>query len=401
MLATMVAISEPESGGNPRAHNPNASTGDNSYGPWQINMLGGMGPERRKEFGIASNEELFDPATNARAAKRILDSQGLGAWTTYSAGKHKPYMQQAEEAVARTRGQKVSPSTGSRPAAASSAPSAPAPVAASSNPLASVAQAGLAGLTDFSPAPAPAAGRAHFAQGGEFAKQLDEVTGQLMKIDERGRLIEDAPAAQPAQPSGVGRNSTPFELPTAGAVGLAAIELLAGKRPEVAATPAPAPVASPPAAPPATATSGKGEGSLSILDFGRKLRDNTGLKLAENAHPEFGGKVGGHSPNSLHYRRVRQADGQEASAAFDITDWRVPGEPESTWKPRKAALEQGWQGVAAQYPGVFEIYGPSSDPGGHGTHIHLGVRGDTMPLAAARQFLAVEQDIRRRFPLQG
>ena len=80
MLASVVA---PESGGNPSAHNPNASTGDNSFGLWQINMLGPMGTERRRQFGLQRNEELFDPRTNANAALNILRSQGPTAWTTW------------------------------------------------------------------------------------------------------------------------------------------------------------------------------------------------------------------------------------------------------------------------------------------------------------------------------
>lgn len=80
MLASVVM---PESGGRPWAHNPNASTGDNSYGLWQINMLGAMGPERRRWFGISSNEQLFNPVVNARAALKILRSQGPRAWTTW------------------------------------------------------------------------------------------------------------------------------------------------------------------------------------------------------------------------------------------------------------------------------------------------------------------------------
>jgi hypothetical protein len=57
-----------ESQGNPYAHNTNAATGDNSYGLWQINMLGAMGDERRKMWGLKSNDDLFDPHVNARAA---------------------------------------------------------------------------------------------------------------------------------------------------------------------------------------------------------------------------------------------------------------------------------------------------------------------------------------------
>jgi Lysozyme like domain len=43
---TFAAIEQAESRGNPKAHNTNARTGDNSYGLWQINMLGRMGPAR-------------------------------------------------------------------------------------------------------------------------------------------------------------------------------------------------------------------------------------------------------------------------------------------------------------------------------------------------------------------
>ena len=88
----MAAIGLAESGGNPYAHNPNASTGDNSYGLLQVNMLGRMGPERRREFGITSNEALFDPLTNVRAAKKIYDSQGLNAWSVFRSGKYKDHL---------------------------------------------------------------------------------------------------------------------------------------------------------------------------------------------------------------------------------------------------------------------------------------------------------------------
>jgi len=92
LIPTMVGISKAESGGDPLAFNPNASTGDLSYGLMQINMLGGMGPERRKEFGIRKNEELYDPITNFKAAKKIYDQQGLGAWSVYRSGKYKDFL---------------------------------------------------------------------------------------------------------------------------------------------------------------------------------------------------------------------------------------------------------------------------------------------------------------------
>lgn len=95
--ATMAAIAAAESGGNPRAHNPRGR--DNSYGLWQINMLGNMGPERRRQFGIESDEQLWDPATNAKAAKAIFDQQGFGAWTVYKTGAYKKYLGTAQEST--------------------------------------------------------------------------------------------------------------------------------------------------------------------------------------------------------------------------------------------------------------------------------------------------------------
>lgn len=87
---TMSAIAMAESGGRTTAHNPIPP--DNSYGLWQINMLGSMGASRRREYGITSNSQLFDPAINARAAKKILDSQGLKAWSVYTSGAYRKYL---------------------------------------------------------------------------------------------------------------------------------------------------------------------------------------------------------------------------------------------------------------------------------------------------------------------
>ena len=80
----MAAIAMAESGGKANAFNGKGR--DLSYGLWQINMLGGMGPERRQLFGINSNAALYDPLTNARAAKAIFDQQGYGAWSVWGNG---------------------------------------------------------------------------------------------------------------------------------------------------------------------------------------------------------------------------------------------------------------------------------------------------------------------------
>jgi hypothetical protein len=92
----MAAIAGGESTFNNRALNNNRASGDKSYGLWQINMIDEMGPARRKALGISSNEELYDPATNARAAKYIFDRQGYTAWGAYKDGNAAKYMNAAQ-----------------------------------------------------------------------------------------------------------------------------------------------------------------------------------------------------------------------------------------------------------------------------------------------------------------
>jgi hypothetical protein len=90
---------------NPYAHNPNARTGDNSYGLFQVNMLGKMGPERLRKFGLKSANDLFDPNTNARVALQMLRERGSPKdWTTWTSGKNKPFLAQSKEAMAQYLG---------------------------------------------------------------------------------------------------------------------------------------------------------------------------------------------------------------------------------------------------------------------------------------------------------
>jgi hypothetical protein len=95
-LDIAVAVALAESGGNPTAHN--ATPPDNSYGLWQINMLGNMGPARRKQIGISSNDELYDPNVNAKAAHLIFKSQGWNGWSTYTHGQYKRHLSDAKAA---------------------------------------------------------------------------------------------------------------------------------------------------------------------------------------------------------------------------------------------------------------------------------------------------------------
>lgn len=70
-----------ESTGRPLAHNRNSNTGDNSYGLFQINMIGSLGPARLKQYGLSSNKELFDPYTNAKIAFQM--SNGGKDWSAW------------------------------------------------------------------------------------------------------------------------------------------------------------------------------------------------------------------------------------------------------------------------------------------------------------------------------
>lgn len=105
---TMTAIALAESGGNPNAHNPNTGTGDNSYGLWQINMLGSMGPARRRQFAIANNNDLFDPTINARAAfETSVGGKNFTPWTTYKTGAYRQYYAVAQQAAQGNAGQEI------------------------------------------------------------------------------------------------------------------------------------------------------------------------------------------------------------------------------------------------------------------------------------------------------
>lgn len=64
-LKTAWAVARVESNGRPMALNDDKSTGDKSYGIFQINMLGDLGVARKEKFDLVSNKELFDPVTNA------------------------------------------------------------------------------------------------------------------------------------------------------------------------------------------------------------------------------------------------------------------------------------------------------------------------------------------------
>jgi hypothetical protein len=80
-LKTAWAVAMKESNGRPLAHNGNRGTGDNSYGVFQINMIGNLGEARRDKFNLDSNADLFDPVTNAEIAFHM--SNGGKDWSSW------------------------------------------------------------------------------------------------------------------------------------------------------------------------------------------------------------------------------------------------------------------------------------------------------------------------------
>lgn len=75
------AVVMKESRGNPLSHNGNRQTGDNSYGLFQVNMIGAMGQERRDKFNLDYNAELLDPVVNAKVAYHMSNGgQNWSAW---------------------------------------------------------------------------------------------------------------------------------------------------------------------------------------------------------------------------------------------------------------------------------------------------------------------------------
>jgi len=63
-----------ESSGNPKAHNLNYNTYDNSYGLFQINLWGKL------QYHRPSPQELVDPEKNIKFARELWDRCGWEAW---------------------------------------------------------------------------------------------------------------------------------------------------------------------------------------------------------------------------------------------------------------------------------------------------------------------------------
>jgi hypothetical protein len=75
------AVAKKESNGQPIRFNGNTKTGDNSYGIFQINMIGMLGPDRRDKFDLVTNSDLLNPVINAQIAFHM--SNGGKDWSAW------------------------------------------------------------------------------------------------------------------------------------------------------------------------------------------------------------------------------------------------------------------------------------------------------------------------------
>lgn len=80
------AIAMRESHGNPLDHNTNLQSGDNSYGLFQINMIGSLGVNRLVQLNLHNYTDLFDPVTNVTAVYQMTDG-GIN-WGSWGVGKN-------------------------------------------------------------------------------------------------------------------------------------------------------------------------------------------------------------------------------------------------------------------------------------------------------------------------
>jgi len=79
------AIAKAESNGRPFAFNGNTKTGDSSYGIFQVNMIGKLGPDRREKLNLDFNAELFSPVKNAQVV--FYMTKGGTDWSSWSSYK--------------------------------------------------------------------------------------------------------------------------------------------------------------------------------------------------------------------------------------------------------------------------------------------------------------------------
>lgn len=101
-LKVAYAVAKKESNGRPLAHNGDRSTGDNSFGIFQINMIDNLGDARREKFNLKSNTQLLDPVINAKIAYFMTSSgQDWSSWKIvpgqYNGERYQQYLKEFAE----------------------------------------------------------------------------------------------------------------------------------------------------------------------------------------------------------------------------------------------------------------------------------------------------------------
>jgi hypothetical protein len=99
-LAVCVAVCEWESRRRVGAWNFNPKTKDQSYGLWQINLIGKLKAERMAKYGLEKPEDLYDPDVNARVMVEISNKgENWKPWGAYTNGRYKRSLKDARKAV--------------------------------------------------------------------------------------------------------------------------------------------------------------------------------------------------------------------------------------------------------------------------------------------------------------
>ena len=96
------AIAKKESNGRPLAFNGNRNTGDNSFGLFQVNMIGSLGEDRRDKFSLEYNAQLLNPVVNAEIAYHMSKrGENWVAWKGVNNPKVKDWLMRFPEAHAK------------------------------------------------------------------------------------------------------------------------------------------------------------------------------------------------------------------------------------------------------------------------------------------------------------
>jgi murein DD-endopeptidase MepM/ murein hydrolase activator NlpD len=110
-LETAFAVALAESGGRATAHNGKAP--DDSYGLFQINMIGNLMSERLgkkwrgadgNRFKLSGVNDLYDPMTNAKVAYHMSNKgSNWSAWSTYTGGTFVKFLDDARAAAVKAK----------------------------------------------------------------------------------------------------------------------------------------------------------------------------------------------------------------------------------------------------------------------------------------------------------